>query len=259
MSTSFPIEAPASVLQLLEKLHEKSLHQESKIAEGGRVFSSSILGDLEDGQEGHTAKETFDKLMRDKFIALDKDKCHFTYQLINAMGATNVVEAGTSFGVSTIYLALAVATTKARSGRPGIVIATEKESEKASVARGYWAECGATVDNEIDLREGDILETLKSDLPIVDLLLLDSKYASQMTDEYMLMSTIVWSALALPTLKLVQPHLRPGAVVLTDNTISGAAGYSDLLQYIRAPKNGFRSMTLPFTNGFEMSIYTPRA
>ena len=68
----------------------------------------------------------------------------------------------------------------------------------------------------------------------------------------------VWSALALPTLKTVLPHLRPGAVVLTDNTISGAVGYKDLLAYLRAPENGFRNLTLPFTNGFEMSVYTPQ-
>lgn len=39
----------------------------------------------------------------------------------------------------------------------------------------------------------------------------------------------VWSALALPTLKLVQPRLRYGAVVLTDNIISGAEGFRDIV------------------------------
>lgn len=113
--------------------------------------------------------------MVDKFIALDEDKCHFTYQLINAMGATNIVEAGTSFGVSTIYLALAVGQTTTATGTTGKVIATENEPQKAPTARGYWRQCGELVEKHIDLREGDILETLKQDLPQVDLLLLDSK------------------------------------------------------------------------------------
>lgn len=91
------------------------------------------------------------------------------------MGALNVVEAGTSFGVSTIYLALAVAKTKAATGKEGVVIATEKEKEKAEIARKYWAECGAVVTDQIDLREGNLLETLAQGLPQVDLLLLDSK------------------------------------------------------------------------------------
>ncbi len=46
--------------------------------------------------------------MKDKFIALDTDKAHFMYNLARATGALNVIEAGTSYGVSNIYLALAV-------------------------------------------------------------------------------------------------------------------------------------------------------
>ena len=104
---------------------------------------------------------------------LDEDKCHILYQLINAMGATNVVEAGTSFGVSTIYLALATAQTRAATGEESTVIATEKEPAKAAIAQGYWKEC--SVEEHIDFRVGDLLETLKDGNPQVDLLLLDSK------------------------------------------------------------------------------------
>jgi hypothetical protein len=71
------------------------------------------------------------------------------------------------------------------------------------------------------------------------------------------MNALVWSALALPTLKTVLPKLRHGAVVLTDNTISGLEGYKDLLAFLRDPKNGFQNFTMPFTNGFEMSVYLP--
>lgn len=67
----------------------------------------------------------------------------------------------------------------------------------------------------------------------------------------------VWSALALPTLLTVKNRLRRGAVVLIDNTISGAAGYEVLLSYLRDTSNGFVQMTLPFTNGFEMCTYLP--
>ncbi|KAL4803255.1 S-adenosyl-L-methionine-dependent methyltransferase [Aspergillus unguis] len=235
MSASSPVDASPHILTLLSDLHKISLEQEAKIQKDKtKVFSSSVLSGLNNSQD------EFDKIMLDKFIALDEDKCQFMYQLITAMNATNIVEAGTSFGVSTIYLALAIAKTKAVTGKPGKVIATEKETEKASIARKYWDECGDIVSSEIELREGNLLETLKDGLPTVDLLLLD-----------------IWAALALPTLKIVQPHLRPGSVILTDNTISAANGYAELLAYLRDPKNGFRNMTLPFTNGFEMSVYQP--
>lgn len=72
------------------------------------------------------------------------------------------------------------------------------------------------------------------------------------------MCAVVWSALALPTLKTVLPRLRYGAVVLTDNTISSAEGYADLLAFLRDPQNGFRNLTLPFNGGFEMSVYLPK-
>ena len=69
---------------------------------------------------------------------------------------------------------------------------------------------------------------------------------------------LVWTPLALPTLKLVQPKFNRGAVVITDNTISAAEGYADLLKYLRSPENHFKTMTLPFTNGLEMSTYLLR-
>jgi predicted O-methyltransferase YrrM len=152
MSAPTPIDASPHILELLSRLHQTSLDQEAKISKSGKVFSHTVRGDLE-------------------------DKCHFMYQLIHAIGATNVIEAGTSFGVSTIYLALAVSQVKAATGKSGTVIATEKEFEKAQIARQYWEQCGAAVQSEIDLRVGDLLETLKSGLPKVDLLLLDSKIA----------------------------------------------------------------------------------
>ncbi|PWY74204.1 hypothetical protein BO83DRAFT_311867 [Aspergillus eucalypticola CBS 122712] len=241
MSSPNPVDAPQHVLQLLSELHKKSLEQEATISKTGKFISTAVLGKLEGKGPAVNPQAEFDQLMLDKFIALDEDKCQFTYQLINSMGATNIIEAGTSFGVSTIYLALAVAKTTAATGKSGTVIATEKEKSKADIARGYWHQCGEIVEKQIDLREGDLLETLKEGLPEIDLLLLD-----------------IWTPLALPTLKTVLPRLRHGAVVLTDNTISGAQGYADLLSFLRSPENGFRNMTLPFTNGFEMSVYLPQ-
>lgn len=175
MSSPSPVKAPEHVLEILSKLHKTSLEQEAAISNTGKIMSSKILSDLEDRLPNEHPRDEFDKLMVDKFIALDEDKCQFMYQLINVMGATNIVEAGTSFGVSTIYLALAVAQTKAATGKTGKVIATEKEPQKAEVARKHWKHCGEVVEKEIDLRLGDLLETLKQDIPEVDLVLLDSK------------------------------------------------------------------------------------
>lgn len=65
--------------------------------------------------------------------------------------------------------------------------------------------------------------------------------------------------MALPTLKVVQPKFRYGAVVVTDNTIGAADRYEELLAYIRDPESGFMNATLPFNKGLEVSVYLPKA
>jgi len=156
-----PLEGiPSHIRSLLSRLHAESQAQEAKIT-------------TDDYKE-----DTIHAVMRDKFIALDEDKASFIYQTCRAINAKTIVEAGTSYGVSTIYLALAVAANVAASGGTGRVIATEHEPEKAAKAREHWKECGESVTGSIDLREGDLLETLKQDLENVDLLLLDSKHDS---------------------------------------------------------------------------------
>jgi len=165
-----PVVAPAHVHDLLNRLHAQSTQQEKLI--DPKVYT------IQDTEE-------FDNIMRDQFVALDQDKCQFIYQIARMIKATQIVEAGTSFGVSTIYLALAVhqvllasrgGDETAVSREDGRVIATEKESEKIEIARQHWKEAGDEVERFIDLREGDLLKTLRGNIFRVDLLLLDSKY-----------------------------------------------------------------------------------
>jgi predicted O-methyltransferase YrrM len=164
-SSPNPVVAPPPVLALLDRLHEESLKQEATL---GQYFNT---------------KDNFDDLMRDKFIALDKDKCHFVYQMARAIDARNIAEVGTSFGVSTIYLALALGSNLLGNGGSGTVIATEKEKSKAEKARQFWKEAGDDlVTRHIGLREGDLLETLKEDVPTLDLVLIDSMHLQDLKE-----------------------------------------------------------------------------
>jgi predicted O-methyltransferase YrrM len=112
----------------------------------------------------------------ERFVALEPDKCALVYLLLRATSARFVVEAGTSFGVSTIYLALAVGQNALLQNASGKVIATENEPVKAQRARNHWKRAGDGIEKWIELREGDLRETLKTNLPEqIDFLLLDSK------------------------------------------------------------------------------------
>ncbi|CAG7975184.1 unnamed protein product [Penicillium olsonii] len=214
-----PLATTPEILTLLQSLHAKSLNQESA------VDWNTLPAQCTD---------EFDSIMLDKFIALDQDKCELVYHILRSTNATTVVEAGTSFGVSTIYLALAVAANakRAGSGAPR-VIATEKEVSKAKLAREHWASAGKEVEDVIDLRVGDLRETLTADLGVVDFLLLDT----------------------LPALKLVQPNLRPGAVIIADNTVMAGDKYQELFAYVDAEGSGFRRVTMPYTGGMDMIVY----
>ena len=156
------LEASSGVYDLLQQLHAASEAQErsfSQIFFYLRMLLSHYLWN-------RGWSRASDDHMRDKFVSLEKDKCYFIYLLARSIGATNIIEAGTSFGVSTIYLALAVGhnvtNSNKASGTPktGKVIATEKEPTKAARARCYWKQAGKEVEPWIELREGNLLETL---------------------------------------------------------------------------------------------------
>jgi predicted O-methyltransferase YrrM len=179
------------------------------------------------------AEDEIKTFRSDKLVALDRDKAEFCYQLCRASHARRIVEIGTSHGVSTLYLAAAVHDNVHALGGDGVVIGTEYEPNKASAARAHFAQAGLS--RFIDLREGDLRETLKEIGGPVDFLLVD-----------------IWIAMARPALAMVAPYLKPGAVVVCDNTEQYRREYADYFAFLDA--NGFRTMTLPFTGGLEMSV-----
>ncbi|KAK8068727.1 hypothetical protein PG994_005343 [Apiospora phragmitis] len=223
------IQAEPVTLDLLRRLHTEALNEPAYVSTDGQLASAAL----------------------DRFVALDPDKCTLVYLLLRASGARHIVEAGTSFGVSTIYLALAarqnaLAAQAAASrrgggddGGGGKVTATENEPAKADKARAHWVQTGEGLDQWIDLRVGDIRETLKTDLPEqVDFLLLD-----------------IWAFLALPAFRLVQPKMQIGATVVVDNVVAAKEEYADLLAYLDDPANGFKTSTVPYQGGLLVAVY----
>jgi predicted O-methyltransferase YrrM len=218
--------AMASVLSdpkleaLLADLHARSKAQEGETAEYWRARTGAWRG-LEARDHAFLA---------DKLVALDPDKAEFCYLLCRALGARRIVEAGTSFGVSTLYLAAAV-----RDNGGGTVICAENEPAKARAARANFAAAGLS--GFIDLCEGDILEGFRNIEGPIDFVLFD-----------------VWGPVVRPVLDLVVPHLRRGGVICADNTVSSPDAYTSFFELIHDSASGLRTQTLPFEGGFEMTV-----
>jgi predicted O-methyltransferase YrrM len=209
---------------LLAGLHARSDAQAAAM----RSFDAQRTGQAEP-----VAPKEARAFLSDKLVALDPDKAEFCYQLCRANNARRIVEIGTSYGVSTLYLAAAVRDNVHASGGGGVVIGTEYEPNKAAAARAHFEQ--AALGHLIDLREGDLRQTLKEIDGPVDFLLVD-----------------IWITMARPALELVTPRLRSGAIVIADNTAQYRSEYADYFAFLDA--YGFRTMTLPFDGGLEMSV-----
>jgi predicted O-methyltransferase YrrM len=168
--------------------------------------------------------------MADKLVALDQDKAEFCYMLCRAIGARRIFEAGTSFGVSTLYLAAAV-----RDNGGGVVFGAEFEPAKVRQARANFETAGLS--SFIDLREGDVVAAAEQFAAPIDFVLFD-----------------IWGEVVEPLLSILLPRLRPGGVVCTDNTASENYRKGAMFELVGTPANGFRTMTLPFDGGFELTI-----
>ena len=198
--------------------------------ESGTLWLPPVPAGLNSWHEAPAADRA--EAFQDAYIPISVDAGRLLYALVRAIRPQTVVEFGTSFGISTIYLAAAV--TDNGTGR---VITTELSGKKAAAARANLAEAG--VAGPVTVLEGDALQTLADVSGPVGLVLLDG-----------------WKDLCLPVLRLLEPALAAGALVAADDiTHQGMAGYLD---FVRDPANGYVSVTFPVEDGVEISSWTGR-
>jgi predicted O-methyltransferase YrrM len=60
--------------------------------------------------------------------------------------------------------------------------------------------------------------------------------------------------MARPALELIVPHLRPGAVVIADNTDQFRQAYAEYFAFVHEPRNRLWTTTLPFAGGLEFTV-----
>jgi predicted O-methyltransferase YrrM len=170
--------------------------------------------------------------LQDCYIPISADAGKLLYNLVRSARPDTVVEFGTSFGISTIYLAAAVTDNGA-----GRVVGTELSARKVDAARANLAAAG--VGAAVTILPGDARQTLAEVPGPIGLVLLDG-----------------WKDLCLPVLRLLEPRLAPGAIVAADDITHASVG--EYLGYVRDPANGYVSVAFPVEDGIEISCWTGR-
>src|SRR5580692_10879267 len=132
--------------------------------------------------------------MQDLYLPISAEAGKLLYVLARAIAPQTVVEFGTSFGISTVYLAAAVIDNGA-----GRVVTTELSEKKVEAARANLGQAG--VDGPVIVLAGDARETLAGLPGPIGLVLLDGR-----------------KELCLPVLRLLEPKLAPGALIAADDS-----------------------------------------
>jgi len=152
------------------------------------------------------------------------------YLLATGAHSKRILELGTSYGYSTVWLAAAARATG------GKVLSLELRDFKIEHARQALTRAGLST--RVEFHQGDCLETLKALPGPFDFVLLD-----------------VWKDLYLPCFELVHPKLAPGAIIAADNML--------LPEIVRPQAEAYRkrvraagdldSVLLDIGNGIEIS------
>ncbi|MFM5930302.1 MAG: O-methyltransferase [Novosphingobium sp.] len=169
---------------------------------------------------------------RDEFLLpVGQEVGRFLHALILAHRPKRILELGTSYGYSTLYLADAARSVGAR------LVTMELADYKQAHAREQLAEAGLA--EVVDFRLGDAVAMLSADPGPWDFVLLD-----------------IWKELYLPCFEAFYPKLAEEAVIASDNMIEPAMARPEVRQYRAAVKGraDMQTALLPIGSGIEISV-----
>ena len=126
------------------------------------------------------------------YLSITEEQGLFLVDLIKKNNLKNIVEFGTSFGISTLFLAQGALETKGR------IITTELIASKAEKAMENFKK--AEVSNIIDVRIGDAMQTLQNHKAPIDLLFLDG-----------------WKDLYQPLFNMLESNFHTNTIIYVDN------------------------------------------
>lgn len=210
------------VSRVLERLFTQADAQEPVLLAQLEAETKRLGGPLDDRKLAG--------LLSNAFIPVSRDVGRLLYLLVRSGRCRRVVEFGTSFGISTLHLAAAL-----RDNGGGQLITTELEPEKLRRAREHLREAGLA--ELVEFRQGDALETLRGLEGEIDFLFLDG-----------------WKALYLPVLKLLEPRLRPGSLVVADDLDIAPEMLAPYVEYVRDPKGPYVAVEVPMGDTLDVAL-----
>jgi predicted O-methyltransferase YrrM len=152
--------------------------------------------------------------------------------LVKSLAAPRILEIGTSYGYSAIWLGEAARATG------GHVTTLELADYKAEHARAMADKAGLA--EHIDFLVGDAVALIDGMAGGFDFILLD-----------------LWKDMYVPCLDAFYPKLNPGAIVVADNmVVPGGAEVERYGREVRARAH-ISSVLLPIGQGIEISRYEP--
>lgn len=151
------------------------------------------------------------------YLPISRSQGEDIHKMIVDQGCKHIIEFGTSFGISTLYLAAAASQTG------GKVITTELLESKSNTARGNIEEAGLS--DYVEFRVGDAMETLEGHSEPVDFLFLDG-----------------WKDLYLPLFQMLEPHFHSDTLVYADNMdMADTKAYAD---YVLKKENVYTTKSI---------------
>lgn len=175
---------------------------------------------------------TFDEIIDEMLLPVGPSSGQLLNILAKSLQAPRILELGTSYGYSGIWLAEAA---RASGGR---LVTIELSEKKSAYAREMSKKAG--LDAFVDFRVGDAVEMI-GDLPRgIDFVLVD-----------------LWKDLYVPCLDAFYPKLDPGAIVVSDNMIEPASARESVVRYQQAirSKPKMTSVLVPVGSGLEISRF----
>ena len=167
----------------------------------------------------------------DLLLPVGRNVGDFLRSLAVGRGARTILELGTSYGYSTLFLADAARQTGGR------VISMDLVADKQTHAAAMLAKAG--LDGFVEFRCGDAPGLIAADAEPLDLVLLD-----------------IWKDAYVAAFEAVYPRLAEEGIIVSDNMIHPVGARENVRRYREAlkAKGDLQTALLPLGSGIELSI-----